>query len=207
MSGEHLVNEVMNTLSYKYSNITYGCKHFGGIGGFSKSANISRIKTNKILNDLDMYLSAFNKKFQTYEVALFIVLDNDKRNCQEFEQELKEKANSLNLTIDYVFCIAVEEIEAWLLGDLSAIQKAYPQAKLSASKNYIQDSICGTWEILANVVYPGGVLQLIKNSSGYAEIGKMKCEWAKKIGKHLDLDNNASPSFQKFISEIKNRIS
>lgn len=30
---------------------------------------------------------------------------------------------------DYAFCIAVKEMEAWLLGDEDAIYSAYPEAK------------------------------------------------------------------------------
>ena len=111
------------------------------------------------------------------------------------------------VTVDHVFCIAVEEIEAWLLGDESAIVKAYPQAKtkgkLRILHNYEQDSICGTWEVLADVVYPGGLLKLRKSGDNP---GMLKSEWAKNIGVHMDLQNNKSPSFQRFLAEIQKRI-
>ena len=38
--------------------------------------------------------------------------------------------------IDYAFCIAVKEMEAWLLGDIEAIEKAYPNAKKTAIKEF-----------------------------------------------------------------------
>lgn len=57
-------------------------------------------------------------------------------------------------------------------------------------KSYIQDGICDTWQVLANMVYPGGLNQLMKIAkNGYGEIGKAKGEWADKIGEKLDLDN------------------
>ncbi len=45
---------------------------------------------------------------------------------------------------DYVFCIAVKEMEAWLLGDREAIQKAYPMQRRQYIKKYRQDEICDT---------------------------------------------------------------
>lgn len=70
--------------------------------------------------------------------------------------------------------------------------------------NYKQDSICGTWEVLANAVYPGGLKRIKKQP--YGEIGKMKSEWADKIGSCMNFDRNASPSFNAFLNEIRVRI-
>ena len=66
---------------------------------------------------------------------------------------------------------------------------------------YQQDSVCGTWETLANVIYPGGAKKL--KALGYPRIGEIKCEWAKKITPHIDIDGNRSPSFQKFCEGIR----
>lgn len=109
--------------------------------------------------------------------------------------------------IGHAFCIAVKEMEAWLLGDIEAIEKAYPNAKKTAIKDYVQDEIGDTWEILANMIYPGGVNKLQKNASGsYGLIGEMKAEWADRIGKMLELDKNISPSFNAFIHELTIRV-
>lgn len=59
------------------------------------------------------------------KVALFVVLDNDTRDTQIFREELEQVAIRENIVMDHVFCIAVEEMEAWLLGDRNAIQSAY----------------------------------------------------------------------------------
>lgn len=77
-------------------------------------------------------------------------------------------------------------------------------SRLAAS--YEQDSICGTWEVLADVVYPGGKAKMKKTCLAYGEIGKIKSEWAVNIGRHMDWDNNKSPSFQFFTSEINRRV-
>jgi hypothetical protein len=100
-----------------------------------------------------------------------------------------------------LFRIAIEEIEAWLLGDQDAVKKAYPRAKKSALKQYEQDAICGTWEKLADAVYPGGSSKLKK--LGYPDIGMAKREWAEKIVPFCNIDNNQSKSFQVFRDGVK----
>lgn len=93
-------------------------------------------------------------------------------------------------------------MEAWLLGDSEALLKAYPMARRPLLQKYIQDSVIGTWEYLADIVYQGGLKELRKNASSYYEIGMFKCECAKNIGVELDIRNNASPSFNYFINKL-----
>jgi hypothetical protein len=89
-----------------------------------------------------------------------------------------------------LFRIAIEEVEAWLLGDQAALKKAYPLAKDSALNTYGQDSICGTWEKMADAIYPGGSAKL--RALGYPLIGEAKSEWAKNISPKMDINTNNS---------------
>jgi hypothetical protein len=102
------------------------------------------------------------------------------------------------------FCVAIEENEAWFLGDISAIKKAYPKAKDSVLNTYINDSICGTWEKLADAIFPGGSTSLSKK--GWQAIGTEKSKWAEKITPHMNVNNNASPSFRYFQTKIMELI-
>jgi hypothetical protein len=206
-SGSVLIESVMKKIKSQRPDINYSCKSFGGIGGFSKRNSVNEIKTGKLLNDLVIYLRGFNKSLRGIDAAIFIIIDNDKRNTDDFMKKLKNVADTNMITIDHVFCIAVEEIEAWLLGDEAALIKAYPAVKMSVLHSYEQDSICGTWEILADAIYPGGSAKLKKEYPTYTEIGICKSEWAGKIGEYLNISNNKSPSFQLFISEIQKRLS
>ena len=63
------------------------------------------------------------------------------------------------------------------------------------------DEICGTWERLADIVYPGGASTL--KEKGHQEIGKMKSEWAVNIGQHINVEKNLSPSFIEFKNLLK----
>ncbi len=118
------------------------------------------------------------------------------------EKSLVAMYNDLHLQTKVFFCIAIEEMEAWLLGDTKALAEAYPRAKQKMLKEYKQDSIIGTWEYLADVVYPGGLAALRKNASSYYEIGKFKCDCARNIGMYMNIRENASPSFNYFIGKL-----
>lgn len=133
--------------------------------------------------------------------AVVVVVDLDRRNCLEFKRELVRIGNSCNPRPAALFRIAIEEMEAWLLGDHEAIKAAYPRAKTSALDRYEQDSICGTWEVLANAVHPGGAADLMKK--GYPEADIAKCEWARKIAPHMALERNRSPSFHAFVDGVR----
>lgn len=205
-SGEQLIRRVMEKIQQEAPAVSYDCKSFRGIGGLKVGGNATRIKTDKLLNDLPQYLKAFDKKLKGIDAAIIVVLDNDKRERQEFERQLEEVADNAHIEIDHVFCVAVEEMEAWLLGDRKALLSAYPNARESALKDYVQDSICGTWEILANAIYKGGLKRFKKDCPTFREVGKYKSEWADRIGVYLNLQENVSPSFQKFINAIQTRI-
>ena len=94
-----------------------------------------------------------------------------------------------------LFRLAIEEMEAWLLGDRTALMAAFPRAKQAILNGYQQDSVCGTWEVLANAIHPKGSLALKK--SGHATVGTAKHDWARAIAPHMDVERNESPSFGK----------
>jgi len=98
------------------------------------------------------------------------------------------------------FCLAIEEGEAWLLGDIPAVKSAYPQAKAPVLNGYINDSVCGTWEKLADAIYPGGARALSKK--GRNAVGVEKSLWAEKISSYMDVSNNKSPSFAYFRKKL-----
>ena len=98
------------------------------------------------------------------------------------------------------FCIAIEEGEAWFLGDIPAIKIAYPKAKDAVIDTYVNDAICGTWEILADAVSTGGT-QFLK-ARGRRAVGTEKSAWAANIAPHMDVDQNTSPSFCYFRERI-----
>lgn len=203
----HVMEKVQDLFPEK--EILYNIKSFKGIGHLVPKGSIQEQKTGKILNDLPGYLRGFNKSLAAMEKAVIIVvLDNDKRDTQRFRQELEALSRNHLILIDHVYCIAVKEMEAWLLGDEAAIEKAYPKYKKKPLASYEQDGICETWEVLANAVFPGGAakLQKAEKKQGYkSTIGAAKYEWADKIGLHMNIQENKSPSFRFFVDELLKR--
>ncbi len=205
-SGQTLVKALMEKVQSEHPDITCNYKPFRGIGGFAKKNTVKETKTGKLLNDLATYLAGFNRSLKGIEAAVFVVLDNDKNDPATFQKQLEALADDRMITIDHVFCLAVEEMEAWLLGDEAALIKAYPNAKTAVLHAYTQDSICGTWEVLADAIYKGGSSKMKKENPSYTGIGRIKNEWAMNIGRHMDIHGNQSPSFNKFMREVQRRI-
>lgn len=209
-STEVLVNHVMVKLQKMYPDKYIDCniKSFSGIGHISKTGNLQERKGSNLLNNLRPYLRGFDRSLSNMpQAAIIVVLDNDKRDCVEFQKTLDSIAKESVMITDCVICIAVKEMEAWLLGDEEAITRAYPNAKKKYLKSYEQDGMCDTWEVLANMVYPGGLAALKKKSKkSYSATGIAKSEWADKIGKELNLEYNTSPSFKKFLKVLQSRI-
>lgn len=69
----------------------------------------------------------------------------------------------------------------------------------------MQDSICGTWEYLADMLTKGGISKFRKKNPTAYDVGRCKSEWAENIGRQMNIRNNVSPSFQEFIEELDKR--
>ncbi len=204
-SGKILVDKIMTKYAEDKPNLTYRLNSFKGLGKIPvKLSTSSGVKTGRLLTDLPMYLKGMDKEMSYMPVAnaIFVILDSDDENCAEIKRSLVDMCDNLHLQTEVFFCIAIEEMEAWLLGDADALLKAYPKAKQKLLREYKNDSIIGTWEYLADVVYPGGLAALRKNAGSYYEIGKFKCDCARNVGMYMNLRENASPSFKYFIGKL-----
>ncbi|MCQ4636944.1 DUF4276 family protein [Anaerovorax odorimutans] len=209
-STEILVGHVMEKLQLVYpeQSIYFNTKAFTGIGNLRTKGDLMERKGGNLLDNLYRYLRGFDRCLQEMNgAAIVIILDNDRRDTKEFMQQLERVAQQSIMITDHVFCVAVKEMEAWLLGDENAIMRAYPNAKTKFLSGYEQDGLVDTWEVLANMIYPGGLAELKKKSKkSYSATGKAKCEWADNIGRELCFEENISPSFQHFIQELKVRM-
>lgn len=134
-------------------------------------------------------------------LLVIVVVDVDYHDPEEFRTTLLGLLEDCDPVPRALFFLAVEEGEAWLLGDPQAIKSAYPFAADSILRDYEPDSICGTWEVLADAVYRGGSEKL--SQIGYPEIGRMKFEWADRISPYVRIEENRSPSFQTFREGLK----
>lgn len=199
-SGATMLRGLMDKL-IDTSSVTYDIKSYKGIGNVvPKAASPMQAKNKMLLNNLPRVLQGYGKSMQGIDFAVVVVMDLDRRDEKAFRDELAKMLATCQGAPATEFCLAIEEGEAWLLGDFNAIEKAYPRCKKSVLRQYRQDSICGTWEILADALLKGGSRDLIKG--GYQNVGKAKCEWAARIPPYMDVDANRSPSFRLFRNTV-----
>ncbi len=185
---------------------TFRVRDHKGIGHIPKNLMSGIVASNRLLLDqLPKLLRGYGKTFANhsdyYSAAVVLVCDLDDRCLKTFRQELFTVVNACNPKPETRFCIAIEESEAWLLGDVSAIEAAYPNRKDDVLNGYKNDSICGTWELLADAVYNGGSSVLKKR--GWRAVGREKTAWAERIAPKMDVEKNASPSFRYFQKKLR----
>ena len=185
---------------------TFRFHDYRGIGHIPKNLRSSTDARKRILLDqLPRLLRGYGKTFASYSpnypAAVIVVCDLDDKCLKVFRQELFTVLNACTPKPETRFCIAIEEGEAWLLGDIPAVKAAYPNARDNVLSSYENDSICGTWELLADAVSSGGASEL--KYRGWQVVGREKSVWAEKITPHMNVDNNASPSFRYFWEKIR----
>ena len=179
---------------------------YRGIGHIPKNLKSSTDASKRVLlNQLLRLLRGYGRTFagypEDYPAAVIVVCDLDDNCLKVFRQELFRVLNACNPRPETRFCIAIEEGEAWLLGDIPAIKTAYPNAKDNILNSYTNDAICGTWELLADAISQGGANGL--KNRGWQAVGREKSIWATRIAPNMDVKNNKSPSFRYFRQKIQ----
>ncbi|MDR1043743.1 MAG: DUF4276 family protein [Candidatus Adiutrix sp.] len=144
---------------------TFTIHRYGGLGHLPKGLKPGQdAGTRMLLNQLPKLLQGYGhthaKYTADYPAVVIVVCDLDKKCLKKFRQELDDLLRQCDPRPNARFCLAIEEGEAWLLGDVSAVKAAYPRAKTGILRQYENDAICGTWERLADAVYPGGSVEL-----------------------------------------------
>lgn len=185
---------------------TFNVHSYKGIGRIPQGLRATSDPKKRILLDqLPRLIQGYGKTFagypSNYLAVLIIICDLDDRCLSTFRRELLDLVAKCSSSPDTHLCIAIEEGEAWYLGDLEAVKAAYPSAKDSSLNSYMSDSICGTWEKLADAVFVGGSQNLSK--LGWQAIGEEKSNWAKRISPYMDVDKNQSPSFCYFRNKLR----
>lgn len=208
-SGKKLLDILMQKL-IPQEGFSYTIHAYKGCGNLPKSmTSATQIRTQTLLNNIPRLISGFlnsDKKLDDYKEVFVIVTDCDNKECGEFKRKIVDViTNYAGSPVDNcIICLAIEEMEAWLLDDYNAIKQAYPKANKKEYDSYIPDSICGTWEKLFKIINEKEFKRL-KNSSSNV-IGIRKSEWAEQITPHIDVDSNRSPSFNYYIKKIREYI-
>ncbi|WP_445250713.1 DUF4276 family protein [Microcoleus sp. OTE_8_concoct_300] len=198
---EILIPKIISTEQH-----TFKIHPYKGVGHIPKGLTSASEANKRILLDqlrrlVQGYGNTFSKYPPDYPAVLIVICDLDDKVLCAFRRALLDVVDECNPQPKTQFCIAIEEGEAWFLGDLAAVKAAYPRANESVLNKYTNDSICGTWEKLAEAVFSGGKEKLSKQ--GWQAIGLEKTNWANNIAPHMEVDNNLSPSFCYFRDKLR----
>ncbi|MEH2235218.1 DUF4276 family protein [Nostoc sp.] len=132
---------------------------------------------------------------------IVILVDEDRSDCQELKKKLCDASSVVTKHKGNIVLhrIAVEELESWFIGDVTAIRAEYEKIPVSLSqqaKFRNPDTIKGgTWEQLDKIL----------KKYGY-ETGLQKIDFAEKVSPHMDVENNLSRSFQIFRDGLRSIV-
>ncbi len=200
-SGELLLKTLLPKLLGEQCDChTWRVHSYKGIGRVPKGLGKASDPAKRILLDqLPRLLRGYGQSSGID--AVIVILDLDRQHCGKFLDELNAILAACKPAPNTLFRLAIEEMEAWYFGDIEALIQAYPRAKKEVLSRYDQDSICGTWELLADAIYPGGLAAIKK--AGWPLPGQVKCEWAERISPFLEPERNRSPSFGKLRDGVR----
>lgn len=141
-----------------------------------------------VLDQLPAKLRAWSKTLNPTTDRVIVLVDVDHDDCAALLTELNGLRDMMS-TPEYLVRLAIEEVEAWYLGDWKALRKAFPKADANAYRTYKSDSICGTWEKFQEVI---------------ADPLERKTIWAEKMGAVLGVDGrSSSDSFNRFCNGVR----
>lgn len=159
--------------------------------------------------DLLNKLEARLKGYRTWipdDWRIVVLLDEDREDCLILKQKMENAARAAGLAtksrpqaggrFTVLNRIAIEELEAWLFGDVSALTAAYGRISphLGSRAAYRDpDAITGgTWEALEREF----------QRAGYFVAGLPKIEVSRTLAAHMDPKRNTSKSFRCFVSGL-----
>lgn len=141
-----------------------------------------------LLHQLPAKLRAYGRTLDPKTDRVIVLVDADNEDCVALKDRLVAVLDRCTPRPEALIRIAVEETEAFYLGDVKAMRKAFGAPRKGPLQGYVQDSVCGTWEVFQAVI-----------GSPYVA----KVHWARRMGEALSTARkgsslNRSPSFLAF---------
>jgi hypothetical protein len=131
--------------------------------------------------DLEKNFTSKMRSWSYLSPHFIILRDNDGADCTILKERLKERADTTGKP--YHIRLVCQELESWFLGDLLAVEAAFPTSNaskfLNTSKYRNPDLLTNASDELARLTQVLG-----------------KTSKATAISPHLDLDRNTSHSFR-----------
>jgi hypothetical protein len=161
-----------------------------------------------LLRNLPHRLQAYARIRRSWPGLLIVVLvDRDDRDCITLKNDLERMSYEVGLRtrthpgssgeFDVINWLAIEELEAWFLGDVPAIKQAYPgvpETLADRARYRNPDAIRGgTWEALEEIL----------QGAGHHKGGLSKIRAARDIAPLLNPAVNRSRSFCGFRDRLR----
>jgi len=154
-----------------------------------------------LLKKLPSRLRGYAQGWLPDDYRIVVLVDADQDDCRALKRTLEDAASAVGLPTRsavgaagrFVVLnrIAIEELEAWFLGDVEAVATAYPGVPLSLGRRRRfrdPDALRDTWEALERVL----------QDAGHFRSGLRKIEAAGHIAAHMEPSRNRSRSFRCF---------
>lgn len=133
------------------------------------------------------------KKFKAYshftpKVGVIIMHDQDSFDCKSLKNVLTDLCRQPGVEIPFLIRIVCRELESWYLGDMPAIEAAYPNfksEKFMKKSKFRNPDTCNAKDELRKIL------------PELQQIGS-----AQAISPHLKIGDNRSESFNQFISGL-----
>lgn len=120
-------------------------------------------------------------------IGFIIMQDQDSNDCRLLKQELIDLC-SPHKNIPTLIRIVCRELESWYIGDMEAIQKAYPEFKArtySSKSKFRNPDLCNAKDELKKIL------------PAYQETSA-----ARNITPHISINTNRSESFRQFVNGL-----
>ncbi len=166
--------------------------------------------SNRIYNlwDKGTLLRELPKRLRSYHsmpmigTRIVALVDRDRDDCAELKRRLEAMAAAAymptrtakrpGVTAIMDTRVAIEELEAWYIGDVPALRSAYPKVPATLDRQAVfrdPDAVAGgTWEALERTL----------QRYGYHSGGLAKIKLARDVTPHMDPSRNRSGSFCRF---------
>ncbi len=177
------------------------------VGGRARFKVVNLGSKSQLLEKLPQRLAAYRDRIRRGEaIKVLVLVDRDDDDCEALKRRLELVARDVGLAtrtrpgpgggFHVVNRIAVEELEAWFIGDPAALRAAFGGLPAIGASGIFRnpDNVGGgTWEALHRFLKQHGIYK-----SSYPKI-----ETANRIAPHLDRARNRSASFRAFCDGVE----
>ncbi len=175
------------------------------VNGRATWKTINMRNKGRLIKELPKRLRAYRRQIDSGEdLRIIVLVDRDSDDCHALKRRLESIAREAGLItkaatqgqslFHVVTRIAIEELEAWYMGDIDALKAAFSSLKsVKFPRNFSNPDNGGTWERLHRFLKRNGIY---RNSFP-------KIDAARRIAKHMNPEKNLSRSFQAFRNGVE----